>query len=120
MNITINGKEYTLEFGLKFIREMDKAYTIETKGMTFAMGIESAMSYLSMKNPIVLYEIIKAGTSHLKSKPSSDEIEDALTKIAEEDKLDKFYKDVQKAMEEAPFLKSKIKEFKKNAKTAEE
>lgn len=116
MNLTINGKEYTLNFGLKFIREMDKVYTVENKGIKLAMGVESAMSYLSMQNPTVLFEIIKAGTAHLKGRPTGTEIENELEKIANEDKLDRLFKDIQEALEEAPFLKSKIKQFKKQAK----
>lgn len=118
MNITINGKEYELEFGLKFIYEMDKAYTIKQGGAEFGMGIESAITYLAMRNPTVLQQIIKAGTSHLKSKPSDQDIENELLKIAEKGSLDKLFKDVMKAMESAPFLKQKIKMYKEKAKEA--
>lgn len=115
MKITINGTEYQLEFGLKFIRKLDEAYTQSLDGMAFGLGIESAIPYLNMENPTVLYEIIKAGTAHLKSKPSNDDIENELLRFAEEDKLVKLFKDVQEAMETAPFLKGKIQKFKKEA-----
>lgn len=116
MEIKIGNKNYELEFGLKFIRKMDEAYTIKADGAEFGMGIESAITYLNMKNPTVLYEIIKAGTSHLKSKPSNEDIENTLAKIAEEGQLDKTFNDIMKAMEDAPFLKQKIQRFKKLAK----
>ncbi len=120
MKFTINGKEYQLEFGIKFIRKMDEIYTVSANGMAFGMGVESALSYIAMENPTVLYEIVRAGTSHLKNKPSNDDIEDALEKVAGEGKLEKLFKDIQKAMEEAPFLKQKIKNFKKQAKVKQE
>lgn len=119
MKININDKEYQLEFGLKFIRQMDEAYKVEMNGIEFGMGIESAVSYLAMENPTVLYEIIKAGTSHLKSKPSSSDIETFLVEHAEKGTLEKLFKDVREAMENAPFLRAKIKSFKEEA-TVEE
>lgn len=120
MKFAINETEYQLEFGLGFIRELDKAYTIKGQGMEFGMGVETAVSYLAMENPTVLYEIIKAGTAHLKSKPSNVDIENELAKLAEEGKLEKTFVDFQEAMEEAPFLKSKIKRFKEKAKVVQE
>lgn len=115
MDLTINGKDYQLQFGLKFIRTLDQTYTQKADGMEFGLGIETAIPYLKMQNPTVLYELIKAGTSHLKSKPSNDDIENELEKFAEEGKLDKLFKDIEKAMEESAFLKSKMKKFKKAA-----
>lgn len=115
MDLTINGKEYHLQFGLKFIRELDKTYTQKADGMEFGLGIETAIPYLKMENPVVLYELIKAGTSHLKSKPSNDDIENELLKFAEEGKLEKLFKDIEKAMEDSAFLKQKMKKFKKAA-----
>lgn len=119
MNITINGKEYELVFGLKFIRELDKTYTQKIDGMEFGVGIETAIPYLKMKNPVVLYEIIKAATSHLKSKPSNEAIEKELEKLAEEDKLDQLFEDIEKAMGESAFLKPKMKMFNQAIKVAQ-
>lgn len=119
MNLLISGKEYTLNFGLRFIKEMDETYKVDANGMAFGMGIESTVSYMAMENPTVLYEIIKAGTAHLKSKPSNDDIESFLMEHAEKDTLEKLFKDIQEAMESAPFLKHKIKRFKEQA-TVEE
>ncbi|MBW8350781.1 tail assembly chaperone [Bacillus sp. IITD106] len=120
MDLLIGGKEYTLEFGLKFINELDKAYTQRLNGVEFGMGVESAITYLAMENPTVLYQIIKAGTSHLKSEPSNDDIEKFLVEHAEKGTLEKLFKDIQEAMEKAPFLKQKIQNFKKQAAVASE
>lgn len=116
MDFTINGKEYQLQFGLKFIRTLDQAYTQKADGMEFGLGVETAIPYLKMENPTVLYELIKAATSHLKSKPSNDDIENELEKRAMEGKLDKLYPEFEKAMEESAFLKSKMKKFKQAVK----
>lgn len=111
MILKIKGKEYELQFGLKFIRELDKAYTHKVDGMEFGLGVESAIPYLKMQNPTVLFELIKAATSHLKSKPSNNDIEDELLKRAEEGKLEELYDEFLKAMEESAFLKPKLKQI---------
>lgn len=118
MEITIKNKDYQLEFGLKFIRKMDEVYTINADGAEFGMGVESAMTYIATENPTVLYEIIKAGTSHYKSKPSNDDIEKTLEDYAIKGKLSELFTTVLKAMEDAPFLKQKIQNFKKQAKVS--
>lgn len=120
MILTIGEKEYELRFGIEFIKRMDDAYKINAKGMEFGMGVESAVSYMAMENPTVLYEIIKAGTAHLNSKPSNKDVEAVLEKYAEEDKLDQLFKNIQEAMEVAPFLKQKIKKFKEEARVRED
>lgn len=115
MDVVIGKKEYTLEFGLRFINELDNAYTQRLNGIEFGMGIESAITYLAMQNPTVIYQIIKAGTAHLKSKPSNDDIEAFLVEHAEKGTLEKLFNDVQEAMENAAFLKQKIQSFKEQA-----
>ncbi|WP_433956995.1 tail assembly chaperone [Cytobacillus horneckiae] len=120
MEIEINGKKYQLEFGMKFIRKMDEVYFIDKEGAKFGMGIESAVTYMAMQNPTVLFEIIKAGTSHLKSKPSNEEIETEIEKYAIEGKLEDLFLKFEQALGEAPFLKHKIKDFKEKARVQPE
>lgn len=112
MNLVIGGKEYQLEFGLRFIRELDIVYPQTMNGVTFGLGVDSVISYLNMENPVAIYEVIKAGTAHLKSKPSNDDIEKFIVDYAEKGNLDKLFKDVMGALENSPFLKQKIKKVK--------
>lgn len=114
MNLTIGGKEYELRFGMDFINTLDNIYTQEIEGMQFGMGVESLVMYLSMKNPRALYNAIKAGTSYLNSKPSNQEIEMFVTEKATKDELEQLFEAFQKALEEAPLLKPKMKQFKAN------
>src|SRR5690625_5570455 len=82
MDLKINGKDYQLQFGLKFINQLDNIYTQEVDKVKFGMGVEMMTSYLAMRNPLVLLNIIKAGTSHLNSKPSNNDIENLLEEHA--------------------------------------
>lgn len=113
MKLTIADKEYELKFGLKFLRELDKAYVQKIEGMEFSMGLQQANIYLNMHHADAVNIIIKSGLSHLNSYPSNDEIEAYLEEVYESGKEVQLIKDIQKAMEQAPFLKRRIKEMKK-------
>ncbi len=55
-NIEINGKDYTLSFGIDFIREMDKRYHIDAEGFPLGAGLQSAIIYLIQENPVIIEE----------------------------------------------------------------
>ncbi|MBO1002672.1 tail assembly chaperone [Pseudogracilibacillus auburnensis] len=109
MKLTIGGNEYELDFGLDFIATLDEIYTAKADGMEFGLGVEHSISYIKMKNPTVLVRLIKAGTSHFKSKPSNDDIKAFLTEKAENDELDDLFDEFEENMRIAPFLKGKLK-----------
>lgn len=119
MKLTIADKEYELKFGLKFLRELDKAYVQKIEGMEFSMGLQQANIYLNMKHPDALYKVINSAVSHLNSQPSKEDIEVYLEDIYENGKETKLLTDIQKAMEQAPFLKQQLKEMKKDQKKAQ-
>jgi|SRR5690625_3302404 len=110
MILTIGDREYELDFGLDFIATLDKFYTAKEGGLEFGVGVDMAISYMKMENPTVLVSLIKAGTSHLKSKPSNEDINEFLTELAKSDKLSDLYKEFEESMEVAPFLKGKLKQ----------
>ena len=82
MELTINGKNYELKFGLGFINAIDNIYTQEMHGVSFGMGLELLNTYLRLGRPTALFNVIKAGTSHLNSKPSNADIESYLEDLA--------------------------------------
>lgn len=109
MNITISGKEYELKFGLSFINAMDNLYTQEMSGVQFGMGLEMMNTYLELKRPTALQNVIKAGTSHLKSVPSNEDIETYLEEVFVEGGQEELFEEVKVATEQAPFLRQTVK-----------
>ncbi|WP_339163716.1 tail assembly chaperone [Siminovitchia sp. FSL W7-1587] len=116
MKLMISGKEYELKFGIGFIKKMDQVYTANMNGVEFGMGIEQSLFYFKTKNPTVLFNVIKAGTDHLQSKPSNNDIEAELEKIAFDGKLNELFETLENGMRESVFLKQKIEDFEKKAK----
>lgn len=103
--IEINGKKYDLHFGIDFIREMDKRYEVSGNGVSFGMGINSAVVYLKDNNPVILEDIILAATHTAKTIPSVADIEKWLE---EQEDLDKVFDDFLSALKTAPLTKSKV------------
>lgn len=66
--ITINGKEYPIKFGLRFIRELDKIYNIDQKGLRFGVGLTVIAQRLAMLDVTVIPTIIKLALSKEDSK----------------------------------------------------
>ncbi len=103
--IEINGKKHDLHFGIDFIREMDKRYEVNGNGVSFGMGINSAVIYLKDNNPVILEDIILAATHTAKTIPSVADIEKWLE---EQEDLDKVFDDFLSALKTAPLTKSKV------------
>lgn len=111
MKLEIAGKEHQLEFGVRFLREMDKTYTEKVDGMEFGLGMEKAGFYLTTENPLVLVDVIKAATAHDKNSPSAKEIEKAIEVHAEEHGLDKLFADIKEELGKSTWTKNKMKKF---------
>ncbi|MEF3330558.1 tail assembly chaperone [Oceanobacillus oncorhynchi] len=119
MEIQIGEKKYELAFGLGFIRKMDEFHTVKAQGIPLGVGVETAITHLGTRNPVILVDIIKAATDHLKSKPSNSGIDEYIEGQAAEGKLEELFKIITEAMEESVFLKPKMQEFKKGVQRAQ-
>lgn len=107
--IEINGKKYDLHFGIDFIREMDKRYEVKGNGVSFGMGIQSAVVYLQDFNPVIIADIILSATHTLKTIPSLADIE---TWIEEQgDDIEKVFEDFLSALKTAPMTKLKVQKI---------
>lgn len=119
MEITIDKKVYELEFGLEYIATLDKIYEQDMQGMKLGFGVQTSIPLIKLQNPTVLVSVIKASTNHLKTKPSNKGINDFLTELAVEDKLEDFFAEIEDNMRIAPFLKSQMKSVDTNVKLME-
>lgn len=91
MTLTIDGKEYTLHFGLDFIRKLDQIYRAGSNEYNFGMGINSAYIYLSQANPVILFDLIYAGLITDKERPSKAKIEEFILDSDIEKLCDDFF-----------------------------
>lgn len=75
MKVKINKKDFEINVGLKFIRELDKKYTHKFGNVEFGLGINKSFLMLSQYNPTILVDLIEAGTSTDANGPTIGEIE---------------------------------------------
>lgn len=91
MIINISGKDYQLHFGIKFIRELDKVYTVEQDGVQFGAGMEIAYPKLINRSPVILAEVIRIATNTLPTRPTQTEID---TYLEQADDLEPIFNEV--------------------------
>ena len=59
MELTINGKQVSFKFGVKFVRELDKNFVIEQNGVSFGMALAvKIIPELEMANIATLSNVL--------------------------------------------------------------
>lgn len=74
MKITINKSDYELNFGVRFVREMDQKFPVTNSGVAFGMAMASILPGLRIYDTNNLAEVIYGATWDNKSRPSLNEI----------------------------------------------
>lgn len=106
MKITIGGRDYTLRFGLGFLREMNKLHSAELEGMATGYGAMTLFNAgRAMKDPLAFANVIKAGTVTENHKPSNAEIEAYLEDLEVSGAYDETFEAIFDALKGSPLLK---------------
>lgn len=75
MILKMNGREVEVRFGLRFIRELDKTNMMQREGLKFGAGLEVKVPMLFTYDAVALADILYAGTSMEKDRPTLKEID---------------------------------------------
>lgn len=117
MQIKINGKDYELNFGIRWVLLMNQKHNIAQNGLSQGMGINQAVASLSQYDPIGLSEILLNATWINKERPTSADIEHYLETDAD---IKKLCDGILKEIETANATKAQVKNVLKAMKTAQE
>ena len=117
MQIKINGKDYELNFGIRWVLLMNQKHNIAQNGLSQGMGINQAVASLSQYDPIGLSEILLNATWINKERPTSADIDHYLETDADVKKL---CDSILKEIETANATKAQVKNVLKAMKTARE
>ena len=117
MQIKINGKDYELNFGIRWVLLMNQKHNITQNGLSQGMGINQAVASLSQYDPIGLSEILLNATWINKERPTSADIEHYLETDAD---IKKLCDSILKEIETANATKAQVKNVLKAMKTAQE
>lgn len=106
MILNIGGKEYTLRFGIGFLREMNKLHSVEFDGMKTGYGAMTMFNAgQSLNDPLAFIDLIKAGTVTEAQKPSNEAIEAFLEDLIINDKYDQTIEEIVNELKASPLLK---------------
>lgn len=108
MILEIKGKEYELNFGIKFIKKLDNAHFVVSDGMKFGVGIEYIYSNLASYNPLALVDVI-VNASNIK-------YNDAVEFVENEADIDGLFDDFLNELRKGRMTQRKVKEIEKNIK----
>lgn len=114
MKITVNGKEFQLYFGIKFIRELDAKYWFGEETVKFGAGLENAWFKLQSHDLVILNDVLAAAlsTQFVFTDADFDNFFAAQT----EEQLDQLYVDLVKNLETQPMTVKRVKQYEANLK----
>lgn len=107
MQIKIKNNEYNLNFGVRFVRELDKVagVTLNQNGVkqSFGMGVTRNIIPLRQYDPATLATVLKCATWDNVKRPNQKEIDDFIDNP--ETDLEKLFDDVLAEMDQANAIK---------------
>lgn len=87
MNITVNGRSIELNFGIRFVRELNKNCHIVIGGKQVGTGLDENIPMLFTGDVIALANIIYAATWGVEKRPTKEELDDYLDRVEDIDAL---------------------------------
>ena len=110
MEITISKKTLTLNFGVRFVRELDKLSGVENNGIKFGMGVTKASVSLMGYDTASLADVLYSAAYTNRPRPSLEAIEGFIDDP--ETDLEKIFEEVQKELKESNATKMAAKNVK--------
>ena len=81
MLLNIRDKEYELNFGVGFLRELDKKYFVTRNGEKFGASMDLKIPLLLTGDIVTLSDILYAGMHALKSRPNQSDIDKYIDEV---------------------------------------
>lgn len=109
MQLTINNKDYTFKFGLRFVRELDKTVHKTENGVEFGVGTSIKMAQLILDRDLtVLSDILVIANQTETPRIKAVDLD---TFIEEHDDVEELLNDVIAELETSNATASKTKPF---------
>lgn len=116
MKITLNGKDYQLKFGVRFIRELDEKYFFGPEEVHFGTGVQTAFIKLQKNDPVILADVLSAALATQMTFTDGDF--DAFFETKNEQEITDLCAELVKNLERQPMTAPKIRDYKANVKKA--
>lgn len=109
MEIKINGKNVELNFGVAFVRELDKVAGMKVNGQSFGFGLTKSLPALQAYDPAVLADVLYCAAWDNKPRPTQKAIDEFIDTNSD---LEKVFAEVNKAIAESNAVKVAAKNMK--------
>lgn len=107
MQLTINDKDYTFKFGLRFVRELDKQITTNNEGIEFGVGTAFKLAQLvNAKDLAALSDVLLVANQTETPRIKAVDLD---TFIEEHDDVEGLLKEVIAELEASNATASKVK-----------
>lgn len=111
MDITINKKNYSLKFGVKFVRKIDTQLPLERDGIKFGMGlVAKVIPELTTGNTNTLSKVILWANETEKPKLDQDMVDNYIDDCTD---IEKLFDEVLGAIKESNSGKLAMRSFEK-------
>lgn len=110
MKLKVGSKNYDLNFGIGFVRELDLRYGLGANGTSFGMGLTKALYGLRVYDPASLSDVLYTATHADAVRPDPK----AVDRMLEDDNTDieKLFDDVATELSKANAVKLAVKNLK--------
>lgn len=109
MEIKLNDKTVQLNFGVRFVRELDKVAGMSVNGQSFGFGLTKSLPALQAYDPAVLSDVIYSAAYEVKPRPTQNTIDDFIDNC---ENLEKVFEEVQKEINDSNAVKVAAKNMK--------
>lgn len=109
MEIKLNNKTIQLNFGVRFVRELDKVAGMTVNGQSFGFGLTKSLPALKAYDPAVLSDVIYSAAYGNKPRPSQNTIDNFIDNCTD---LGKVFDEVQQEIDESNAVKVAAKNMK--------
>lgn len=109
MEIKINGKNVELNFGVAFVRELDKVAGMKVNGQSFGFGLTKSLPALQAYDPAVLADVLYCAAWDNNPRPTQKAIDEFIDTDSD---LEKVFDEVNKAIAESNAVKVAAKNMK--------
>lgn len=117
MQIKLGEKEYTLRFGLKFIRELDEKYYAERNGIKYGAALELKIPFVLAGDTVTLAEFLYSATATEEKRPTQDQVDYF---IEETDDIEALFDEVHSELKKSNVTKKRTEEMEALLKIQEE
>lgn len=109
MELTINDKKLELNFGVRFVRELDKVAGMVVNGQSFGFGLTKSLPALKAYDPAVLSDVIYCAAYGNKPRPTQKTIDDFIDNCPD---LGKIFDEVNAEIDDSNAVKVAAKNMK--------